>query len=59
MVVGVIGFDCNCVYGEAWWSQMYQLSPEIFDQIEVELILERKKKTKQGKEREGDGGGGV
>ena len=32
--------DC----GGAWWSQMYQVSWEIVDLMEVELILGRKKK---------------
>ena len=36
MVIGVIGFDCNCV--GVWWSQMYQVSSEIFNQMEMELI---------------------
>ena len=39
MVVEVFGFDCDCVYGGAWWSQMYQVSLEIFNHIEVELML--------------------
>ena len=37
IVVGVFGFDCNCLC--VWWSMMYQASLEIFDHMEMELIL--------------------
>ena len=55
MVVGVNGFDGDCVYGRAWWSQMYQVSSVIFDQREVKLMLVRKEKKEIGGEGEGLG----
>ena len=46
MVEGAFSFECNCVYVRVWWSKIYQVSSEIFDRMEVELILVGKKKMK-------------